>query len=269
MHRRTLLAGIGSAGAIGLAGCLGVAGLDEHTANPVGVEEDARSDTGYEQSEPENLVIEESVGAVGYSEGVRVTNYLIEHEKAVDMGPLGEQRGAVFIVLSTPQISVVGQQVNPVEDKSTEELVELVASNYDGIGNVQHERDDDVSILGSSVTESIFVADAEFSGQDVEVNLHITEAVETDDDLVVSIGVYPRDLERRERENIETLMEAVSEDVDVHADGGGNYNEDEGGADDDTEEEDSDTEDDDEDEENEGEDEDGEGDEDGDDGISL
>ncbi|MFC6837849.1 DUF6517 family protein [Halomarina ordinaria] len=218
MNRRELIAGLGTAGAIGLAGCLGVAGVDEHTATAVGVEKEARRETGYEQSEPEELVIEESVGAMGYSEDVIVTNYLVEHEKTVDMGPLGDQRAAVFIVLSTPQISVVGQQVNPVEDKSTKELVELVASNYDGLSNAQHETDEEVSIMDSSVTESVFVADAEFDGQEVEVNLHVTEAVKTADDLVVSIGVYPRELGRQERENIKTLMEAISVDVDVYTD---------------------------------------------------
>ncbi|RQG99380.1 DUF6517 family protein [Natrarchaeobius oligotrophus] len=214
MNRRTLLAGIASAGLVGAAGCLEAAGLAEHASGAVGVEDEARSETDYELTAVEELTIEESVGALGYSETVVVRNQLTEHEKAVDMGPLGRLRGAVFMVLSTPRISIAGRQVNPVEDKSTEELVDLVVANYDGIDDVVHESDGEVTVLGESTTMSTFAADAEFDGSDVEVYLHVTEAVSAGDDLVVAIGVYPRDLERQERENVVTLMEAVSDDVD-------------------------------------------------------
>lgn len=213
MNRRSFIAALGTGGVLGLSGCLGVAGLDEHVATPVGVSQDARDDTGYELTNIEPLTISERVGAAGYAEEIVVENYLAEHEKAVDMGPLGQQRGAVFVVLSTPQISILGQQVNPIEDKSTDELVALVAENYDGIHNVHHEGDDEVTILDQQVTESTFTADANFDGQNVEVNLHVTEAVETASDLVVAIGVYPQRLERSERGHVQTLMEAISTDA--------------------------------------------------------
>lgn len=233
MNRRSFIAALGTGGVLGLSGCLGVAGLDEHVATPVGVGQDARDDTGYGLTGVDALTIAEQVGAAGYAEEIVVENYLAEHEKAVDMGPLGQQRGAVFVVLSTPQISILGQQVNPIEDKSTDELVELVAENYDGIHNVHHEGDDEVTILDQRVTESTFTADASFDGQNVEVNLHVTEAVATAADLVVAIGVYPQRLERFERDNVQTLMEAISTDaVDVgNADGenGGRSGGDDGG----------------------------------------
>ena len=219
MNRRTVLAGVGSIGLLSIAGCLDTVGLAEHTSAAIGVESDTRSETGYDQTGVEELTIEEEVG-VGYTEEIVVRNHLTEHEKSIDMGPLGDQRGAVFIVLTTPQISIAGRQVNPVEDKSTDELVELVADNYDGIANVDHDSDEEITVLEESTTVSTFSADAEFSGQDVEVNLHVTEAVATEDDLVVCIGVYPQDLESRERENVLDLIRAISEDVDVDGEGG-------------------------------------------------
>lgn len=205
---------MGSVGIVGLSGCLGVLGLDGHRASPAGVDAATRESTGYEQTGVDELVIEEKVDLKLWSESITVTNYVTEHEKSVSVGPLFEQRAAVFVVLSTPQITVARQQVNPVEDMSTDELVELVAENYDEIDNVQRESDDEVTILGETTTESTFVADAVFGGQNVRVNLHVTQAVATDDDLVVAIGVYPRDLEGRERENVQALMEAVVDDVD-------------------------------------------------------
>lgn len=213
MKRRHIIAGAGSIGLASLAGCLGLVGLDEHEASPAGVEPSVRDDTGYEQTGVDDLRIEEEVGVSALSETVVVTNYLTEHEKAVDMGPLGEQRGATFVILSTPKISIAGQNVNPVEDKSTAELVELVADNYDDIGDVEHVEDEEATVLEQSTTMSTFTADAEFNGSTVDVNLHVTEAVETDDDLLVTIGVYPQRVESHEESNVRSLAEHVIEDA--------------------------------------------------------
>ncbi|OIB57244.1 DUF6517 family protein [Natrialba sp. SSL1] len=214
LNRRTMLGGIGTASLAGLAGCLNLVGLATHEAAPAGVDESVRSETEYEQTRIDDLVVREEVGASIATEEVVVTNYMTEHEKAVDMGPLGRQRGAVFIVLSTPQVSVLGQQVNPVSDMSTDELVELVASNYDDINNVELEEESSTTVADQSTTQSRFSADASFDGTDVDVALHITEAVEAGEDLLVTIGVYPRDLDWQEEENIFALMEGVVPAID-------------------------------------------------------
>lgn len=220
MKRRHVIAGVGSIGLASLAGCLSAAGLDKHEASPAGVDPAVREETGYEQTSVDDLRIEEEVGAVGYSEDVLVINYLTEHEKTVDMGPLGEQRGAVFVILSTPKIEIAGRNVNPVEDKSTAELVELVADNYDDIENVERVADDEATILEQTTTMSTFTGDAAFNGQSVDVNLHVTEAVETDDDLLVTIGVYPERAASREESNVRSLAEGVVEGADGVDDGG-------------------------------------------------
>lgn len=222
MNRRTYLGAVGTASLAGLAGCTGILGLDEHEANPVGVPSQVRSDTGYEQTGVDDVVINESVDMKLWSEEISVTNYVVEHEKSVSVGPLIDQRAAVFAVLSTPQISVVGQQVNPVEDMETAELVDMIASNYEELGSPEHVGDKELPVLDSSVVTSTFATEATFMGnQDIEVNLHVTEAVKTEEDLVVGIGVYPRDLESQERSNVESLISAIDPSVDVGGTSGG------------------------------------------------
>ncbi|ELY94802.1 hypothetical protein C482_17033 [Natrialba chahannaoensis JCM 10990] len=218
LNRRTMLGGIGTASLAGLAGCLNLVGLATHEAAPAGVDESVRSETGYEQTQIDDLVVREEVGASIATEEVVVTNYMTEHEKAVDMGPLGRQRGAVFIVLSTPQVSVLGQQVNPVSDMSTDELVELVASNYDDINNVELEEESSATVVDQTTTQSRFSAEASFDGTDIDVALHLTEAVEAGEDLLVTIGVYPRDLDWQEEENIFALMDGVVPGIDEETD---------------------------------------------------
>ncbi|MDF9745205.1 DUF6517 family protein [Natrinema salsiterrestre] len=248
MKRRTLIAGVGAAGLAGLSGCLGMLGLAEHESSPAGVEAAAREETGYEQTAIEALPIERDVGPT--DETVTVTNHMTKHEKSIDMGLLGSRRGAIFNVLTTPQVSIVGRELNPVGEMSTQELMDLVRSNYDGISNISRVEDSDITILEQTTTKTQFTADAEFDGQSVDVDIHITEAVEADEDLLVTIGVYPQYARDQEEPNIETVTEAVTTEVDEDAstgdsgsDDGGNEssdNETDGSSDNETDDNESD-----------------------------
>lgn len=221
MNRRTVLAGAGSIGLASLAGCLGLAGLDTHESTPAGVDAAVRADTGYEQTEIDDITIEEELSVGPYSETVTATNYLTEHEKAVELGALGNARAAVFMLLTTPQVSVVGQEFNPVREMSTAELIELVEDNYDGIDDISHEADEETTILGQDATMSRFTANAEFDGQDIDVNVHVTEAIETDDDLLVAIGVYPQQVQSQEEDNVHDLVAGIVEEADESDSTGG------------------------------------------------
>lgn len=220
MQRRTLIKGAGIGCLAALSGCLGTIGMDEHASSPAGVDAGAREETGYERTAVDRLVVEETVGPDAVSETVTVINFLTELEKSVEVGPLIDQRAAVFTVLSTPQISLAGRQFNPVEEMSAAELVDLLESNYDDISDITFETEESVEVLGQSTTVSRFTADAQFEGTDLEVDLHITEAVRTDDDLIVTIGVYPRELRSREEEYVRTLQENVVEEIDAEGETG-------------------------------------------------
>ena len=234
MNRRTLLAGTGALGLASLSGCLGAAGLDTHESSPAGVERPTLEETGYDQTGIEPIGVTEEFSLVLYTESVSVTNYLTEHEKSVDMGPLGSQRAAVFMVLTTPQVSVVGQEFNPVEEMSAEELVELVQDNYDEIGNVEREEAESVSVLDQETSMTRFSADAQFDGEDVDVLMHVTEAVQTDGDHLVVIGVYPEMTRSQEESNVHALVEGIIEEAhdDGESDGGDGDDADDGGDDD-------------------------------------
>ncbi|MFA9424997.1 DUF6517 family protein [Natronorubrum sp. A-ect3] len=215
MNRRAVLGGLGGLGLTALAGCLGSLGMDVHESSPAGVDASVRSETGYDQTEIETVTVEEDVGVGAASETIAVTNYLTEHEKAVDMGPLGRQRGAVFMVLTTPQIGAAGRNFNPVEEMDAEELVALVEDNYDDISNITNEETAEITILEQTTTRSRFSADATFDGHSLEVDLHVSEAVEAGDDLLVTIGVYPQQVRSMEQSNILELMEGVATDLEL------------------------------------------------------
>ncbi len=215
MERRTLLAGLGVAGLGSLAGCLGVVGMDEHESTPGGVDPDALEATGYDGPDVEDVVVREALEAGPLSEEVTVVNHLTEYDRSVGIGPLEAARAAVFVVLSTPKVGALGRNVNPVEEMSADELVDLLESNYDDVENVDREGDDDVTILDQETTQTRFAAEADFEGVSLDVYLHVSEAVETDDDLLVTIGIYPQELRTEEESNVETLMKGVVADLDI------------------------------------------------------
>ncbi|KDE58800.1 hypothetical protein EL22_02510 [Halostagnicola sp. A56] len=211
MNRRSLLAGAAVLGTTSVAGCLGTFGMAEHEASPASVDESARQDTGYEQTGVTEDTIEQSVDLAVFSQEVSVTNYITEHEKSVTVGPLTMDGGGGFLVVATPQASVLGQELNPVSDMSPKELIERVEGSYAGMENVTHQEDGSVTILDQETTQSRFTANSSYNGSDVEVSIHISEAVETEEDLLVTVGVYPNERRDEEESNIISLMESVSE----------------------------------------------------------
>lgn len=211
LPRRTFAIGISTSLLAGVAGCLDVITGDEPVefeASPSRVAQSALDETGYELAGVDDVVIEREFEAAGETRDVVVTNVQAEYEKAIDMGPLGQQEGAVFTSLTTPQVSVLGREFNPVADMTTEELAEMVQDQYDEIRNLDHHEDTEVTIHGETTTQSKFRAEATLAGDAVSLYLHISEAVAMGDDLVVTVGGYP-ELTPDEEENILRLMEAV------------------------------------------------------------
>lgn len=213
--RRTYLAALGSLVAAGsFGGCLEfVTGESaaEFEATPARVDEDALDETGYESAGVEEDVIERQFEVADQTREVVVTNYRSAYRKTIDVGPLGEQEGAVFTALTTPQVNVLGREFNPVAEMDTDELAEMVQDQYEGIDETEHVEDGQVTIGGETTTQSKYEARGSLEGEPVDLNLHVSEAVEMGEDFVVIVGGYPQ-AHPAEEDNVLRLMEAVEPD---------------------------------------------------------
>jgi hypothetical protein len=212
MKRRQVIAGAGTVGLAGLAGCLGTVGLDRHEATPAGIDPEIREETGYERTDVDELRLEETVSVSAVSQELVLINALTEYEKTIDMGLLGEHQGAEFVVLSSPQVGIAGRQLNPIGERSASDLVDLVVDTYDGLESVDHDSDEELTVLEQPTTLSTFTGEAEFDGRTVDVNVLVTETVDAGDDLVATLGVYPTYLDD-EGENVRSLMGGVLEEL--------------------------------------------------------
>ena len=211
--RRAYLAGAGATALASVAGCLDfiTGGPAEFSASPSQVPESTLGETGYELEGVSDQEIEREFEAGGESRTVIVTNKIAEHTKSVQLPGLGSDgKAAIFTALTTPQVEILGQSFNPVEDMSARRIARMVQKQYDSVAAPSQESESTVTINGEETTQTKFRADAQFEGSTVELFLHITEAVELGSDFLITVGGYPTVLSGEE-ENILQMMQAVEE----------------------------------------------------------
>lgn len=225
-HTRRSLLAIG-AGAVtaSTAGCidrlpfLGDEPL-EFGADPASVPEAVLEETGYEEHEIEEVVVEETFEAAGQTQDVIVTNWQAEYDKAIDLDelplPTDERvRAAVVTALTTPQVNVLGRTFNPVADMGSEELAEMVQDQYEQLTELERVGEESVTVAGESTTVGEFEGEATLAGDAVSVDLtvHIAEAVESGEDFIIGVGGYPTRLRDRERPHVFSVFEAIEHDT--------------------------------------------------------
>jgi len=205
--RRRLLAATGAIGTASLAGCsaldfaLGNDSLAFESDAAV-VAESTLAESEYSESNRTSDTITRTFEAGGQSREVEVTNQIAEYDRAVSI-LTQEFRWALFTVLSTPKVEILGNAFNPVADMSTDELVAMIQGRYDQIDNVSRDSTREVEFLGDSVEVVRYRADGRFTEADlrVDLTLHITEPVAAGEDFVVCFGVHPRRIDETDAIN--------------------------------------------------------------------
>lgn len=209
MHRRTFLAG-STLAFVPLTGCLGfITGSEplEFEATRATVSDEALDDTGYTENSVEADTITRTVSAAGQERDVRVTNWIAEYGRTLELGPAGEQDLGIFALVATPQVNVLGRTFNPIGDMSNREILQQLRSEYEGLDVGSRVGSRDMSVLGENVTVDKFEGTASLEGINVDLFVHIT-TVEHGDDFVVPIAVYPQRLPGEE-DNAFRLLDGI------------------------------------------------------------
>ncbi|MDG5820611.1 DUF6517 family protein [Natronococcus sp. A-GB7] len=221
MNRRQFVAAA-AVGGVGLsAGCLDEFLEDATTfsAAPAVVAESATDDASYEYQGTEEIISTESVAG----QEIEVTSYGSEYTRTIDL-PLdifgGEVEAGVFAVISTPQVSVAGEEFNPVGEMDNEEIVQEIQDQYEELTVEESVGERSVSALGETILLETYAGEAVLHGEHgIDVLLDIAQLEHEDDHLVI-VGVYP-DLEDlpidSERDRIDVMVQGLEhgDDVDV------------------------------------------------------
>ncbi|GAA0658145.1 DUF6517 family protein [Salarchaeum japonicum] len=204
MSRRTAVAAA-LAALVLASGCLGfLSGPVTFSASQVTVQDSALESAGYEEVAVEEMQVNRTFEAAGQSKTVEITNWVAQYEKQVSV--LGvERRAAVFGTFSSPEVSVLGQSFNPLNEYDDREIAELIQQQYGTISDLTAVSNTTMTVLGHSTTVTKFSGTANFDGQSIDVFVHVTK-VNDGGDIVAAVGVYPQQLDGEE-EHVVTLLQ--------------------------------------------------------------
>lgn len=213
MRRRAFLTAVPAAVAA-TSGCLGVLTGDEaleRKASPARIASATVDDTGYELADSYSQELEREVTVSGQTRQVRAVNEFAEYHRSVDLGALGQQKYAVFAVVSTPAFEFGTETMSPVEDWSNRKIAEQIQQQYQNL-EVGAEIDQrSVATLSTKMPLSTFEGTATFDGNNgIEVYLHVGK-VNHGSDFVFVVGVHPRKLPD-ESETVRRLVGNLTHD---------------------------------------------------------
>ncbi|AKH96899.1 hypothetical protein HLASF_0393 [Halanaeroarchaeum sulfurireducens] len=204
-----MLGGVAT-GLASTAGCLGVLTGDEpleYESDPATVPSAVLDSTGYELANEEAPTVSREFTVAGQTREVKVTNHVVSYEKAVDMGPLGSLRAAMFSAFTTPQIQIAGKTLSPIGEMSNRDLLRTIASRYEGLSVGEKVGSQSVSTLDQTVTVERYEGTITVQDQEVPIYL-LFSRFQHGDDYVVPVGGYPQQ-RTAEESNIYTLIERL------------------------------------------------------------
>lgn len=181
-------------------GCLGALTGDapvRATATAPAVDAAVLDTAGYELARNESLQENRTFTVAGQSRTADLTSHLAEYQRTVDLGPAGEHQAAVFTVLATPQVNVLGRTFNPVGEMSAVELVHTFQSQYEGLSVGGTVGTANATLLGRETEVTKLEGAAAIGPVDVDVYVHVTR-VRHEGDYVLAFAVYPQFLSDEE-----------------------------------------------------------------------
>jgi hypothetical protein len=202
--QRTTLTAVALAVLVALAGC-GMLTVDlSYAASPATVGDATLDETGYEESNVSEQAVNREFSAAGQTRNVTVTNHVAMYERSVDLPVVGERRAAVFGAFASPEVSILGQSFNPIEDYDNRDLAGLAQNQYSGLTIGDEVGSRNVDVLNQTATVTKFDGEASISGTTVDVYVHVTK-VKHDGDYVVGVAIHPQALDG-EQETVDELL---------------------------------------------------------------
>lgn len=194
------------------AGCVGlVFGEDlEMDGAPAGVSDEAVGETDFEFTEYRTVYLNESFDVGGQPRSVNATNHLTVYNRTTTLDRFDRDVGG-FVVVSTPDVSVAGQSVNPVARLSHREIVDRFQGDLESevgtLGNLTFVSERTEPVLGYAADVSTFETETTIEDRNVTLYVHVT-TVKHEGDMIVGIGVHPEALTQQAPE-IHRLMRGI------------------------------------------------------------
>jgi hypothetical protein len=203
------LASLALVGILLSAGCTGVlSGGDlEFSAGETVVDNETATEAGYELVETDTQTLNESVEVQdGNTVNITAEGHVSIYQKAGDDGLPAGTTGVMLNVITTPDMSVAGQSLNPLLQLDGADLLgRVLARDTSGFKRTDNYT---VETLGTETNVSVFVPDPEGSpNEEPAAYIHLLQVSPADsNDAVVAFGTYPASAADEERDSLERLL---------------------------------------------------------------
>lgn len=202
VSRRATLAAtalLASAGCLGDGGIGGVGGGSlSFSAAPVHVSQSAVAETPFEQVSDEPVSFDHTVEVQGQSQTVELDAHMVQLERTYQGAPLG-----TLVVLSVPQIRVLGQQVDLIERIGVTSLLSRARGESTELQRDQKIDEFQTAALGDQRTVEVFRGTTE-EGGDADARIYLTQ-FSHGGDTILAVGIVPQSAES-ERGAVTTLL---------------------------------------------------------------
>lgn len=197
--------------AVLLAGCSGT--LVEVAASPATIPDSALESHGYVHGNTTEVPLTYRAGMLGVSRDITARTWVSGYSKTTD-----ENRTAVLVLYSSPNVKVEGESVNPLAHLSNREFVAFALNRttdlrtlarIENVSDLREADSRDVTVLGTATQTVSYVGTAEIDGNVTGVVVDVT-VVEDGEDVVVALGVYGDDLD--EAANHVALVRRIEHD---------------------------------------------------------
>lgn len=190
-----------------LAGCSGgVGGLmgDESltfTADEVTVAHSAVSNTEFTEAADQEIAFEEEFEIEGQSVEVSINAHMVHLQRSYQGAPLGHA-----VVLSLPQIKVLGHRIDVVERINPADLMSRAQGSAGEIEREQKIGERSVEILGEQRTIEVFRGTAKQEGNSAPVKIYVG-SFPYEGNMIVAIGILP--VEGDNQQEVLTVFGAI------------------------------------------------------------
>lgn len=191
---------------VALSGCAVLTGETlEFSASKATVSDSAVEQAAYDEIAVEQKPVNRTFTVAGQEREVSLTNWVASYQR--DLAVTTSPAPGTVTVLSTPEINIAGQTLNPIGTMSDRELLDTLLENYEGISDVSQEETRQIQVLGQSTDVTTFSAVIDYQGQEVEVTIHLT-TVKHEGDVVVGVGVHPAVISSEEA-GVDTMLSGI------------------------------------------------------------
>lgn len=215
MYTRRAALTAGTVVAVSLAGCVDfVTGRGPLTAEsePAGISEAVLEETGYELDDRRLDRMAETVELAGVTREVEVTNWQSIYNRSIDLPVVGPLETAAFVVITTPAVEIAGRTLNPLAQFGPEELIDLIASEYEELEDAEPAGEDSWTMLGEPTDVARFVGETRVLGQSIDVIAHLGTG-RSGDDFVIGLSIYPELAADAEADRAEALFGGIEHPI--------------------------------------------------------